>query len=196
MTISKAYSIYVTPTPTQTWAKTLNLEAQETQRSWRNVIAAGTATASGAWIRITIKGHSSVEAQATHVSIGVRDGTSADTLATPVEIKFAGASGVTTAAGGTSVSDWTLFTFDEAVDHILIYDYVNNKGETRMTSGGDGSYYRTGDNSWNVADVSSYTLQSGYQQMFSKIEVYSGPLVGKIHGVSMSAIAKMYGVTK
>jgi len=109
-----------------------------------------------------------------HMSIGVKGAGNFQTLAVPIELKIAGASGCNILATGASVvTDAALLTANSGDKLVLVYDFVdtgtgNNGFNYTIGSTNDGGY--TQQQTWNVANPTAMT-SSGYQGAgFSLIE--------------------------
>jgi hypothetical protein len=117
--------------------------------------------------------------QVDHASIGVATfnspGGGSDTLATPVELLFSGASGFTLGNGLTLVSDWaTLGSFLSSDVLCVIADQHATNDNTRYVAGLSTSdcyeYYLAATASYATASGAGFNSVGGSQACFNKIE--------------------------
>ncbi len=189
-------------TAASSWSKTLT-GSSNAAYSFRNIIAAAVESTSGDQIRITLTGHPTQACVVSFASIGVRDGATTNTLAVPTQIFFGGLPGVTITAGATVVSDWTDFTFNEAVDHLVITDIANSYWKY-LAAGSESAYYRAGYTSYNLATVTGFSTGAGCTYVVSKIEVRSKlkpinivyPLIStSLSALDVSLASSLSGIT-
>lgn len=127
-----------------------------------------TPSVSGSEIRVTVNAGGSGAMTLSHVSIGIQS-SGANTTATPVELKFSGASGCTVSASGTLASDWTPFVLTGGVPVICIAD-ITSANIAALSSASFTSYSAAG-TSWSTATVSGFTTNANLLFIFSQIEV-------------------------
>lgn len=90
-------------------------------------------------------------------SIGIQSSASA-TVATPVELKFAGASGFNIAPGATIVSDWLAFTTTAGVVVIVVIDNGATSDIALLASGTE--YFKSATASYNVAAPAGFSSEA------------------------------------
>jgi hypothetical protein len=83
-----------------------------------------------------------------HAAIGVWTGSNTDTTATPVELKFSGASGFTLGANGTIVSDLETLAFTSSNRLVVILDVTS--GDMQKSSAATNA-------NWGLVGGASYT---------------------------------------
>ena len=138
----------------------------------RQAIPASAISTSGSTIRVTIKGNATVTAKYDNISIVERSPGTVNGVTTPTELKFAGASGVTIAAGAEAVSDPLVFSIDETKPYFIHFDVASVNGAfQRHATAGDDAYYKVATNDWNTQSPTGYTLITPYMFGVSKIEV-------------------------
>jgi hypothetical protein len=119
-------------------------------------------------VRVSFKAGGSGNFVTTHCSIGVNTTPTSDTLATPVELKFGGASGFTLAANGTITSDWVDFNWTNGQSVVVITDVGSPGYGTDISDPTVGTavafYYKAATESWNVA-----VKGTGYSNVNSKV---------------------------
>ncbi len=164
--------------PLATWSKTVDSTiAGGANFSMRNVVRAANITSNGAYVRVTLSAPLTGEGlKIDHVSIGERSGTTAGTVAAPVEILFSGASGTggVVAAGSSITSDWLEMAIDSTKDYLVIFDVSNDTANDSLglATSGDGYYEQSSFNGYNIASGAGYTLiNSGQNLGLSRFEV-------------------------
>lgn len=125
-----------------------------------------TLTGAGDTLRVTVIGASGAATKFTHVALGFQ-ASGANTVATPIEALFGGASGVTVAAGvgNVAASDWftapAAFTSGQAA--IVVGDYDATAMETDFALGsGTNTYYKAATSSYNQASPIGFTSNPNY----------------------------------
>jgi hypothetical protein len=114
--------------------------------------------AGGSQVRVRFTAPSAGAMQLDHASIAIQ-ASGADAVATPIELKFAGSSGVTVPAGGSTWSDWATMPFSSSDVLLVVIDIASANGNFRYLSpapSGDGSYTKAATASWNQATVSGF----------------------------------------
>jgi hypothetical protein len=98
-----------------------------------------------------------------------------NTLAIPVELTFSGGSGFNVAAGATAQSDWISLDIPSGWSNLV---FVMDVGSTfggsawQTTDANCYTYYRSTNNSYNLANVSSFSVfPAGYLFVLTEIEV-------------------------
>lgn len=140
----------------------------------RLIIPANTLSCSGNQVRITLRGNSANASIISGTSIGVRSGTSDDTVDTPVRITWAAANGKTLSTSADEVSDWIVFPFTRSNAH-LVHVYMADNGTQylrRDTASSDANYYNsnpTGDETLTAAVTATGSTPNRY--FIVKIEV-------------------------
>jgi hypothetical protein len=132
------------------WQKTPNrfTGSYTSAISIRNIVLASEAAYSGSEVRLWFKAGDAAWA-VSHCAIGIRSGSTGNTTATPTEVLFGGASGFSLAAYAEIGSDWQSFTFNEAVDHLVICDQTS--GKPAFTQPGSSYYYLVGGSTYSQA---------------------------------------------
>jgi len=118
------------------YSKTLAGGPQLSGYSLRIIHAAADITASGnGYIQVTFKNTTAYTVTVNNVGFGERSGATDDTVTTPVELLFGGASGFVLGSGSDITCDRMAFTLDETKDHLAIVDiaYVT---QTQRSGGG------------------------------------------------------------
>jgi len=139
--------------------------------SFRNIIPTSGGSGSITQVRITLTGNTASTSVIDNVSVGVRSGSTANTVAAPVEILFSGGSGVSISAAGTAVSDWTSISFTAATDTLLIVaDIASTTGNLRRIDGAGAAYYAAATNSYNVQSPGGFSLDSSNIYLVTKVE--------------------------
>lgn len=123
----------------------------------------------GTQIRVTFKAHPTSATSAGHVSIG-KQASGYNTVATPVELKFGGASGFSIAAGAAITSDWADLTTADNDVLVAVIDSTSSGQIRTPGSYAGGSHYNLNGTSWNQATPSGFT-DSSSQYFGGKIEV-------------------------
>jgi hypothetical protein len=139
-----------------------------------NNVALTSGNNGGDWpVRVTFKADSSNgNWQVDHASIGVSTGVGSNTTATPVELKFGGASGFIVAQGTSITSDWVLIpAFTTSNVLVVIYDQTtgNNSAGILFSSATASLYLKSGV-SYNVAVPPGMGSANNYEGVAS-IEV-------------------------
>src|SRR5258705_7785439 len=146
--------------------------------SIRNVVAL-TGGAQGQ-VRATFQASSSQSFHTDHCSIGISTGTNANTTATPIELKFAGASGFNITSGTTITSDWVnLSGFTSSDKLVVIFDCNSgaNSGnfEDNLSSANCTNWFQAATVSWNVAAPAGFTSQATTNLSLKSVEVQAVP---------------------
>ena len=173
---------------------TSQFTANDTGSSWRTQVTPyGDATQ----IRVTFAAGQSGGGWSTlHCSVGTWAGVNANTNATPVELKFGGASGFTIATGGTITSDWLTFSVTGGTRIVIITDQAPPYSVAAYNSSSTGAdppfgsefWYKVTDTSWNVASPTGYTQVTNVAVGMRLIEGKGGSTI--VAGVSSSAAAR------
>jgi hypothetical protein len=139
------------------------LTSNDTNQDISLRMVATLAAAAPGTVRVAMHADGSHAMQATHIAIGKWNGTDADTTATPLEAQFGGTSGFDLAAGEYILSDAIdvsalgLASGDKVV---VIFDIPNVIGQGQSLGTGNTnctSWFKSSDQSWNVAAPSGYT---------------------------------------
>ena len=118
------------------YSKTLAGGPQLSGYSLRIILAAADITASGnGYIQVTFRNTSGYTVTVNNASFGERSGATDDTVTTPVELLFGGASGFILAPAAEITSDRTAFTIDETFGHLAIVDIAYTT-QTQQSGGG------------------------------------------------------------
>lgn len=128
---------------------------------------------SGTSIRVTFQTATAEGLKVDNVSIGERDGASANTVATPVELLFSGGSGFDIAADNQITSDALNFIIDKTKNYIIVVDCSSiaaKDGNKYKASTGNTCYYKAVTDSYNQASVSDFSNFDGITYV-NKIEV-------------------------
>lgn len=151
------------------WTAALTTDSSNAGYSFRVVAIAP--TVAGSFVRVTFTAPAAGTLTVDHASIGIRSA-NADTASTPVELKFASASGFTIANGATITSDFVLLPITTAQRPVIIFDVNAVTGATRFgaTAQGD-TYFKAASASYATAAVSGYTLDSSEVWNATKLEV-------------------------
>ena len=157
-----------------TWTATLNSDDSGLENlSHRQIIPAADITTSGDACRVTFVASTLAAFTVDNASIGKRTGVGVDTVDTPVELLFSGASGFAISAGATIVSDTLIFPIDETADYIVIVDYSAANAAPRRLDPGAGCHQSpAAANSYDQATVVLY-IDTSRTYFTNKIEVAS-----------------------
>jgi hypothetical protein len=161
-------------TITTVWQKTLTDQSSGWNGSSVRQIHR-TAGAAGNQVRVTLQAPTAGQTAFSHLSIGLQSA-NYNTAATPVELKFGGASGASLAANSADlVSDWA--ALDVASGQALVTVADNSSVSNYMIGtyyGGDGIAYNFAGPTWNQSAPSgSFTTYSTTNYTIKKIEVQS-----------------------
>jgi hypothetical protein len=138
--------------------------------SIRQVVPFGTG---GTQVRVRFKAHSTSRLDFKHASIGKQD-TGLNTVATPVELKFGGSSGMSISNGGTIWSDWTDFSTTGGQNQVIIFDCSTSYGDIQYTVTTSVERYWKGDaESWNESAPTGFGTPAVYNYSIDSIEVRS-----------------------
>jgi hypothetical protein len=154
-------------------AGTLNADDTNASTSFRMVCTPS--IASNGSLQVTFQAASATGLTIGHASFGKWAGTaSADTTATPIELKFTGASGFTIAANATKTSDLTAhpgFTLTTSDKVVVIFD-TTSPGGTRLrgSNANVDMWYNAGSSSWNLQNPPTHTKSAGTDYGIVKIE--------------------------
>lgn len=114
--------------------------------SWRQVVTP--MSYGGSLVRVTFKA-GSTSYQENNLSVGIQS-TNQNTSATPVELKFGGASGFDISANASITSDWATLAFSASDSLVVIGDAGTGGAEAYTQSGVLGCHY------YNQASTASY----------------------------------------
>lgn len=135
----------------------------------------------GAQIRVLLKASATVDTNLLHVSLGKLGASQPNTIATPVELKFSGASGIYIPAGTSVWSDWLDFSTTAGDTLVVIADYGATGGNFAWNgwpppspSNAD-EWYKYSTASWDQATVSGFAQNVGLCVLVDSIEVQSAP---------------------
>ena len=143
-----------------TWQSTLNTDdaGNQANRTFRQVLTAADISNSGHLVRAQLCTKLSATAnilQLDNVSIGVRSGSTADYTSIPTELLFSGGHGFTSiSAPAAIISDWTIFSLNEAADHLFVMDVGNTTQYIRYNNAAGTLYYKDATNSYNTDTLS------------------------------------------
>ena len=147
--------------------------------SLRVLVPASSLPFSGTKLRIGVFGVVTQTTVVDHASV-VLSTTPPNGDTTPTEITFGGGgSGFTApiapaAAMGVMVySDWMSYVWNAAAGHLIIFD-LNSGGTQKFRTialAGVNTYYKAASASYNVAEVSGYSTQTGNAFMLASIEI-------------------------
>lgn len=158
--------------PVEIWTAAQSATVSLSNRSHRNV--AESLSDGGAQVRVTFAASGSASTVIDNASVGIRDGSTGNTTATPVELLFSGASGVTITAGNSIVSDWASLSFLSSDDLIVVIDYGSSGGADLFTnSRSPGSYFKLSADSYNVASPAGFSFSANTSTGMTKIEARS-----------------------
>lgn len=118
---------------------------------------------SGTSVAITFQASSAAQWDTDNVSIGVQaaSGNPFDTKATPVELKFSGASGFSIAAGGSLTSDMASLSYDIGDTLVVTLDNATTNGNPAKHTSNGQRYYKSATNSYaDAAPAGSWTTDS------------------------------------
>jgi hypothetical protein len=135
-------------------------------------------TKGGNKARVTFASHPVGALAMDNVSIGVLSGEFVNTTATPIELTFLGVPGFSIPAGNTITSDWvTLPAFTSADKLVVTLDHASTLGTGFWTNNYANSniYYRASNTSYNLAEVSGFSLLSGGVWCVQYIETQAPP---------------------
>lgn len=127
-------------------------------------------------VRVTFAAPSAANLTLLHASIGISAGDSTgSTTATPVELKFSGASGLDITGGSTLVSDWANLSGFTSSDKLIVIIDVNGggNGEISYVLGSNTEYENAATASYNTQTVAGYST-IGATIGFNVIEVQAG----------------------
>lgn len=153
------------------WSETLDADSANVgDYSLRQIISSIVGT--GPWneIRVTFQAGAATGLSADNCAVGIRSGSSDDTMATPTELLFSGGSGFSISAGQEITSDWLSFSFTHTDELLVVNDVSSGTQVVRyLGSGADGDYLSAGSNTYNTATVS---MSSGGSRAFgvNKVE--------------------------
>jgi hypothetical protein len=152
-------------------------DSGEDGHSWRNVIAiTGNALDQ---IRLTFVASSAGQLTLDHASIGISNGTTMQTTATPTELLFSGASGFTIPASASITSDWVNFSgFTSSDKLVVVMDMAaapaGRGNPTFVTVIGNTNYFSNGTpiSTYNAANpIPGFSSSADQTAMVSLIEV-------------------------
>lgn len=164
----------------------LNADDVNNRTSFRVVCTL--AAASNGSLQVTIQPGSTNDLTISNASIGKWSGSGANTTATPLELKFGGASGFTaaTTAKLSDLLDHTVatngangFSLASGDKVVVIYDIVN-QGTAHASQRFNGSatnadtFYKVPGTSWNSNSSTGFTQLTGYNYAVAKVETNSG----------------------
>ena len=127
-------------------------------------------------MRVTYKAASGSALTTDHVSIGVWDTVAgkADTLLTPIELKFAGASGFALGAGAAITSDWAVVTgLTKGASLVVVQDYNAANGNAVAIAGQNtpaASYIHAASTSFNTTVTTAGSTEA-LNSMFDVIKI-------------------------
>ncbi len=162
---------------TQSWNKVANGEtASSTNFSFRSILSGSEISTSGAYCRVTLTARATGDGmKLDNVSIGERSGSTASTVAAPVEFLFGGNSGTgIVPTGSSTTSDWLAFTIDETKDYVVIMDVGSDTANDSLAltdEVGAVFYHRSNFDGFNVISGAGYTLGSDQIVGVTKLEV-------------------------
>lgn len=138
-------------------------------------------------IRVTFKASGSAAFKTDHCSIGISNGTSANTTATPTELTFSGGHGFSIALGTTITSDFVNFSGFTSTDKLVVIFDCNsaaNSGNWQDSSTtGNSLWFKAATVSWNVAAPAGFTQSANTNGAITLIETQSAassPVVSRI----------------
>jgi hypothetical protein len=162
------------PTPIVQWNDILlsgSNTSDNANYSFRQVIPSSEIKNVGGYIRVSFCAGTAQGFKVDKVSIGERSGSTANTVSTPVEIKFnSGQSGFNISANATITSDWLQFPISLGKDYIITFDMSSTSAYEKYLGSKGTCYYKTSTDSWNVATVSGFTSETSRRGIY-KIEV-------------------------
>lgn len=124
----------------------------------------------GSFIRVKFNASTANVLQTNHCSIGIRS-TTYNTNATPVELKFSGASGFSISAGQTIMSDWAQLTTAPSDVVVVIMDLGANAYERYVAGAGIQYYYKATTASYDQASPSGVWTDNTLVIGISEIDV-------------------------
>ena len=146
----------------------------------RNAIQITSKMGPGQQVRVTFEASSAADFSADNCSIGILSGalgSGGATVATPIELKFAGASGFAITAGQTITSDWATlggFVIGQYFEVIIDYAAINGNPRKITTLGATQaeSCTKAATNSYNSASaLVGGTTVAGQLVGFNRIQV-------------------------
>lgn len=137
-----------------------------TGESYRNIV---TVTGGGSNIRVTYQAAlAGSPLTSAHISVGVNT-TNADTVLTPVELKFGGASGFVIPLGSTLTSDITPFVWTVANKLVVVEDTISGN-DAQIAATGMSFYFKAATSSYNQATVTGFGNVANFLLGVVKIE--------------------------
>ena len=127
-------------------------------------------------VRVTFKASSGSALTVDNASVGVWDEVAgkADTLLTPIELLFAGASGFALSAGGTAISDWAAVAgMALGKSLVVVEDYGAANGNAVAEAGQPtpaASYLHAASNSFNTTVTTAGSTEA-LNSMFDVIKI-------------------------
>lgn len=109
-------------------------------------------------VSVTLKGGAVTGLNPSHVSVGVSSASGANTLSTPTEALFGGASGFSGSPGGLNTSDWTPLNIGPGQQIVVDIDGSSTASSSlSVQSASPGtSYWKASSSGYNQAIVSGY----------------------------------------
>lgn len=136
-------------------------------------------------VRVTFKASGSAAFKVDHCSIGISNGTSANTTTTPTELTFSGGSGFSIALGQSITSDFVNFSGFISTDKlVVIFDVNSAAGSGNYSddnaSTGNTNFFQAATVSWNVAAPTGFSSNINVNSGVSLIEVQPAPGGGTV----------------
>lgn len=106
-------------------------------------------------------------------SVGIANGSTEDTTATPVELLFSAASGFTMSSSSTLTSDWVNLTTTTSDALVVIMDVSSTNGNPLYDTSGDGTAYSASASNTYATATTSMSANGLGVMGFNLIEVRS-----------------------
>jgi hypothetical protein len=158
--------------PVTMFSATLDSNAAGSGNSSSRQTVTNSSAVSGTQVRVRFQGPSSGTLNVDNASVGIRSGATANTVATPVELKFSGVSGFSLSATAEITSDWADLVIGSSDELIVVNDHGGTSTERYVLATGP-NYFKLATDSYATASVSGFTSQ-GIISCLNLVEVRFG----------------------
>jgi len=156
------------------WTDTLGTAIDLADYTVRQVIAEGSLSGNGKYVRLHFEAQSGQALDIDNVALVEQD-SGADGVGIPVEVTFNGSSGFSISAGETIVSDEATFEMRADKSYLVVMDIGSSGQVNHVTSGGDGYYKKAASNSYDAATLSGSTAVASATACIVKIGLSDKP---------------------